>query len=1218
MILPLTIPLFFKRFLVVVCCVAPILTSAQIRQSHNFSTISFQHLTTANGLSYSGANDICTDRAGNLWIATGNGLNMFNGKTVDKYYLADYPQLESNNIIQVICDDRNRIWVLTDKRNIVMIDEQRHLHKVSLFQKNEILKVRMLMQTKSSGAMLLTNKGHYVYNAATTLIAADSIGIQNFSQLSILAFDTLQNKRWRHIFKFDENRYFFSQDTLLFVVNYNTKRVERKCSIPLGSLLAKWNDETVLMFNAIQKKLQTVNIVTGSITTLNEQLKDQYGKVADNYFTYAQQLNEDQYLLTTFKSGLYIYNRRTNQIYNYRHNPSDPSSVTSDQVYKIAYNSNGWAFVIAAPNGISYFNTREVIGNQNIFQDNHGKVYDGYISCIASEDNNTYYLGTSNGLIEWKRDVNATRFIDFKDSKGTSLLEREELQTLSFDKEGKLWVSTTSKGILVLDKNKRLLKQIRYDGKRPDGLKTWRVYTLKEHLDGYMWASGENGICRINTRNFTIDNLSNTPFIKLANTFVSPIFFSDSNNVWIGVTEGGVWHYNLKSGELNVHDKDNGLLSNYIFSINQDEQKNIYIGTNLGVNILLDDGRTKTITTKDGLMIPRAEALITDKKGRMWIGNDISLACYTIKDSSLSVFDERYGISIYGFRVNAYYQNMLGEFVFGTPKGLQYFFPEDLLKKKINLNALISRIETKDIATGITQSALYKLPSYDNYVTFHFTSVDYSSHLNTFYEYKLEGNDKDWIMVTNQNSVHYSSLQPGLYKFRLRVSNNKKDWQYASNEVSINIATPYWRTAWFRLLGILAGVSLIGYVINFYRAKQKKKQNELETALVITYFASQINKHNDIEALLWDVAKNCISRLHFEDCVIYLYDKERKVLVQKAAFGPKNIDDFTIHHPIDIPLGKGIVGSVAQTGHSEIVNNTTLDNRYIIDDERRCSEIAVPIHIDGKVVGVIDSEHSKKHFFTNQHLKVLTTIAALCAGQMQLVKAEEEKKMAEIELLQNKQKALESRLQSLRLQMNPHFLFNALNSVQQMILANEEMIATKYLSRFSKLLRAILVHSDKETISLKEELDILHLYVELESIRFKEAFTYAITCDENIDTDEVRVPTLLVQPFVENAIWHGLMHKEGNRKLLVAFEETGDSLQCIIEDNGVGRKKASEIKGVPLNGSNHQSKGIAVSTERLKALRNKDGESGSINFVDLHDADGSATGTRIEINFPIQ
>ncbi|MFT3681214.1 MAG: histidine kinase [Ferruginibacter sp.] len=1183
----------------------------------DFSTISFQHLSTADGLSYSSIGEMCLDKGGNLWIATGNGLNMFNGKTVTKYYVADYPQLMSNNIRQVECDENNRIWVRTDKRNIVMIDEQRHMHTVALYDSGQLLKTRAVFNSRRNGVLLFTLKGHYIFNDKMPFGSNDSLDNKFFTPYPVKGFDEfqLQTKTYRNGFTFDENRLFYSEDTVMYILNLQTRKVEKATYIPLGNLLIKWDEQTVLMCNVALKKLQLVNIYTGAIQPLNDELKDQFGKPINDDVVYAEKLNSNRYLLTTLRSGVYIYNRQTNELYNYRHNPSDPSSISSNNTFNIAYGNNGWAFVVTNPNGISYFNTREVIGTQSVFQDASGRIYDGFVSCIATEDDNTYYLGTNSGLIEWKRNINATRFLEFK-SGAVSLLEDENIQTLCFDSKGQLWISTISKGILVLDKNRRLLKYLKNNTEAPGSIRFKRAYTLQEDSNGFMWAGGEFGICKININNFSVDYLRNTPLGQFEKNFVSPIFFPDADNVWFGLTDGGVRHYNFSTGKLVAYTKDNPLLSNYIFSIQKDNADNYYIGTDLGVNILMHDGRVKSITTKDGLLIPRAEALIPDKSGYMWIGNDIGLACYNVTDSSLSVFDERYGLSIFGYRVNAYYHNRKGEFVFGTPKGLQYFFPEALLGKKVNLNALISGIETKDIVTSITRSVTYNLASDDNYVTFNFTSVDYTNHLNTFYQYKLEGNDHEWSIATNQNSVHYSSLPPGQYTFRLRVSSNKKEWQDASNAVTIVIAKPFWKTWWFRALGILLGLSLIAFVINFYRKKQKERQSELETELVVTYFASQINKQTQIDSLLWDIAKNCISQLHFEDCVIYLRDEHRDVLVQKAAYGPKNPVAFDIKEPIEIPVGKGIVGTVAKTGKAEIISNTALDSRYIVDDKIRYSEITVPIIIDDKVVGIVDSEHRRKNFFNTRHLKILSTIAALCAAQMQLVKAEEEKKKAEIELIKNKQKALESRLQSLRLQMNPHFLFNALNSVQQMILANEEMIATKYLSRFSKLLRAILVHSDKETITLKEELDILHLYIELESIRFKEAFKYKIICDEDIDTDEVKIPTLLVQPFVENAIWHGLMHKEGKRELVVKFTERGEWLQCIVEDNGVGREKAKEIKAISSNGSAHQSKGIAVSTERLLSMKNSEGEQGNIVFTDLRNEDGSAAGTRIEINFP--
>jgi LytS/YehU family sensor histidine kinase len=418
--------------------------------------------------------------------------------------------------------------------------------------------------------------------------------------------------------------------------------------------------------------------------------------------------------------------------------------------------------------------------------------------------------------------------------------------------------------------------------------------------------------------------------------------------------------------------------------------------------------------------------------------------------------------------------------------------------------------------------------------------------------------------------------------------------------------------------GILSAATLIFLIIRAFRKKQKSQRELLETEVVINYFASQINRHKNVEEMLWDVAKNCISKLNLEECVIYMVDPQRNVLMQKAAFGPKNPGGKTILSPIEIPVGQGITGTVAQTNKAEIIGNTEKDPRYIVDEERRFAEIAVPISIDGKVIGVIDSEHSVKHFFNQKHMSLLTAIAVLSANQIQRILAEEEKQKAEMEVLLNKQKAAESRLQSLRLQMNPHFLFNALNSIQQMILANEEMVATKYLSRFSKLLRMILIHSDKETISLKEELDILKLYVELESVRFKEAFTYEISCDEDIDTDEVKIPTLLIQPFVENAIWHGLMHKEGLRHLKIAFTDRGDYVQCVIEDNGIGRQKAKELKVRTGQDKKHTSKGIEVSLERLKAMQKNGASTGSLEIIDLTDQQGNALGTRVEIHLPIQ
>lgn len=164
---------------------------------------------------------------------------------------------------------------------------------------------------------------------------------------------------------------------------------------------------------------------------------------------------------------------------------------------------------------------------------------------------------------------------------------------------------------------------------------------------------------------------------------------------------------------------------------------------------------------------------------------------------------------------------------------------------------------------------------------------------------------------------------------------------------------------------------------------------------IIHYFATSLYGKNTVDEILWDIAKNCISRLGLVDCVIYLVDEQQHALVQKAAYGTKNPDEYAILSPIVIPLGQGIVGSVALSGKAEMIQDTSQDARYIVDDQQRSAELAVPIFFEDKVIGVIDSEHPEKGFFKPHHLEALQTIAAICSSKIAKAQAEEQAKEAQ-------------------------------------------------------------------------------------------------------------------------------------------------------------------------------------------------------------------------------
>ena len=1178
----------------------------------------FYNLNTTNGLSYIGVNDMCVDRKGNLWIATGNGLNMFNGKAVDKYFATEYPQLQSSNILAVTCDKNNQVWIVTAGGFVTMLDEKRKMHKVVLRRDDQPVKTFSILQTPDDKLYLYAEKGVYQYTGKDKIAVPDSLDNSYFNFLPLGGYEKYRSLGINTSFAFDENYYLLVFKEAILKVNYKTNTIEDRLEIPNAHALSKWGKNELLYYDVGEWQLKIVNIATMKTSYPLRGLKDQFDKEITALVNEAKPINDHQYLLTTQNEGIYIWEPASGKIFNYRHSVTDPSSISNNTQSFITIGQKGWVFMICNPNGIAYFKINEVVNNRYMFVSADGKGYDGYIAGIATKDNNTYYIGTSEGMLIWKRNTNTTKFIDIRDHDGKSIFKNSEVPSVVIDDIGNVWATVFHDGLVVMNKDGQLIKRLRNEATNKNSLKQKSVWRLQQGPGGYIWAFGQNGVCRIDPKTFAVDNFDNTPLQQFDSSYVEMAVFTDKDNMWLFISPGGFYHYNIPAKKLDEHPGFKKYRTESAFDMQADSSGNIYIGNTHGLKIFFKDGREKVITKNNGLLIDRVEGLLLDKHNRMWIGNDIGLVCYDPADSGLRVFDERYGLSIYGFRVGSYFQTPNGEFIFGTPRGVQYFHPDSLYNKKVSLNVLVSKIETKNIVSNIIDNAEFKLRARDNQVTFYFTSVDFSPHVRTYYEYKLVDLDKDWIKIADQNSVRYNSLSPGKYVFKVRISNDNKNWRESDNEVTVIIAAPFYQTWWFKLIGVIVGFLLIWYVIKYYQRKQLRQREELETELVINYFASQINRHQNTDDMLWDIAKNCISKLNFEDCVIYLMDEEKKVLVQKAAWGPKVQRDFTIHNPIEIPVGKGIVGAVAQTGKPELIANTELDKRYIADNATRLSELAIPLIVDNKVIGVIDSEHSQKNFFKQKQLNILTTIAVLCAAQIQRVQAEEEKQKAKIETFENKQKVAESRLQSLRLQMNPHFLFNALNSIQQMILANEEMVATRYLSKFSKLLRTILVHSDKEYVTLKEELEILNLYIDLESIRFKDSFKYNIECDEEIDTDEIKLPTLLIQPFVENAIWHGLMHKEGERFLQVKFSEAGDCIHCIIEDNGIGREKSREAKLATGQGKKHTSKGIQVSMERLEAMDNGSSRKSSLQIFDLKDKTGNATGTRVEIFFPIQ
>ena len=215
------------------------------------------------------------------------------------------------------------------------------------------------------------------------------------------------------------------------------------------------------------------------------------------------------------------------------------------------------------------------------------------------------------------------------------------------------------------------------------------------------------------------------------------------------------------------------------------------------------------------------------------------------------------------------------------------------------------------------------------------------------------------------------------------------------------------------------------------------------------------------------------------------------------------------------------------------------------------------------------------------------------------------------EKLHLRHRATELEMQALRAQMNPHFIFNCLSSINHFILNNEADAASEYLTRFSRLIRMVLVNAGKPIISLEEELAMLRLYLDMEQLRFASAFEYFICFDPDIYPAMIHIPSFMLQPFCENAIWHGLLHKEEKGRLSLHFKMENETLLCIIKDNGIGRQKADEFKKMR-NNEKMASFGSRLTTERL-ALFNGANQDTSFVIEDITDNEGQLIGTMVTL-----
>jgi len=1108
----------------ILCCLLP-------QNNAVAQTPSFFHLTTADGLTDNNIKSIVIDKRGFLWIGTVDGLNMFDGYRVSTYNKKKQRQLASNNIIHLTCDSAGNIWIGTPE-GISWLDENRQFHRVVLNDTLRKFPARTIQDTKKYGPVLFTGSGQFWRNEQGRWERLTWIP----SSLTYNAFIDAG--------KFDDNKIIYATDSLVTILDYADQKTCFQTAVKNIISVCRYNDHAIaLAFR--DGRIQVIDIHTSAIT-------DEYRLgAAVNEIRLAP---NGAILVSTSDNGFAVI--AAGQVKEYRHDPVEKGSLGSNDVSRVISGPDGDIIIGSRIAGISTYNiyNREA-GYTSIFNDGKGHFYDNFISKIAEDDSGILWLGAYEQIIRWDKKRNLSRFYPYPPRAGKSF----EIRTLCLDKKGRVWAGTLGDGLSVLNQRTGVYENFSADTSSSPAQRNKTIITLYTAKDGTIWVSTVAGIYTIDPiRAIARDVAAGSGLNEVAGKRVN-VFFEDSQGrMWMATNNSGLYCYNPASAELQHFNTTGGLASDQLFGICEDKNKNIYAGCSMGFSIIHAGGGLETYTVGNGLRYDRCDGMLEDSSGHLWISNEKCLVMFDPLSKKMKVFGLNSGLSPEGFRVGSLLKTAAGELIWGSRRGINYFFPEQLAEFSPKLKVSIYRADLQDTSVYVNGNNVVRLRYANNTIVFRFTAVDLQGSSNILYRYMLENYDKSWQEGTDIRETRYSVLPAGNYLFKVMASGDGINWTAAMNSVSVTIVPPVWQRWWFILL-VTTGLIILTSILIYNRLEKIKRQREaLEIEQAVGKFSSGMSELHHEATLVEYLENYCKQELQFEEC--------------RVVEG---------EHPV----------------------------------RAKMPAISVPLRYEEKIIGHIDCYQPKTTHTGKQHI-ILGRLAAILAPRIVRIKILAEKAISEEILADTKQKMTEIEMHALRAQMNPHFIFNCLNSINRYIVKSDQVTASLYLTKFAKLIRLILDNSNSKNVLLSNELDALKLYIEMEALRFDKKFTYEIVIDEGVSGDCIEVPPLIIQPYVENAIWHGLLHKQSGGHLRVGLLLVNNNLlQCTIEDDGIGRRKAKELKSK--TAVSRKSLGMQLTENRISLLNKHAGQHAMIEIIDMEDSSGAAKGTKVILSIPV-
>ena len=909
-------------------------------------------------------------------------------------------------------------------------------------------------------------------------------------------------------------------------------------------------------------------------------------ELPDNHIFYISRPINGKVVICT-KGGTSVYNLKTKEFKISKINNYLPDY----EVRGIEHVDSNDSWVVATSNGlVIYQDENQSLRHLNYFGNYENTLPSNDLKCICKVSDEMLFIGTSNGVcVLDAKNVNIKR-IDLNALTSNKSLKLDVSNIIPFtDKE--VMIGTYTNGLYVYNYQDNTAIHISKFNKI-NALSENYIYDIYKDEQGSVWIATFTGLNRFenNLAKFSTVSIYENGAMLSINCFLE----MEENNILVG-TESGIKVFNINDKSITdfksfFKSKENYFESLYVYNFYLDENNCIWVGTRNDGLYIYDIEADEVVDVSEKYNISKLKhavvrGTVKDECDNMWVATNMGLCRINLNDETHMFYvpqrNDKSAIPNYDIfdlllDDEALYVttgNGLAVYNSDSDNFTTYYLPDSLTQ-----NDVVKNNGFFDIVDG--ENGRYYIGSYSNGM------LSFSPDKKQFKTSKIIGDIGTMVyaIIPDNNGSLWASTSKGIMKYSLatrETTNYDVSDGLQGNEFSPNA-----------FLKSEDGYVFFGGFSGFNYFKPDEIQLETTTPKVM------------ITKLMTSNGKKYRYLSHGD--TIHLSYKYNSFEIEFATLNLLRKNMVKYSYMLD-NYDRG--WEFYNSNHRYVDYNKIRPGTYVFK-VKAANEVNEWMEEPVELTIIIHPAWYQRTSFNILVILLLAFAIYVVVRQRNKLKNQkrEQKRIItelETQMLQLKQKTLQ-------LQMNPHVIFNTLNSIQQYILDNDVENAVSYLSSFSKLMRRILNNSNERYVTLADEIEAVSLYLQLESMRLGNRFSYKIDIAPEVDATNIEIAPLIVQPFVENAIIHGLVPKKDNCVLSIRFSKLSeDKLLCVVEDNGVGRKHSEKMKQE--RGASHKSYGMSITKRRLETLTKISNDDFSVEVVDLYDDKGVASGTRVNI-----